>query len=125
MNDMRPARPKNLATKTVAWPCASGFSIHCRHGLSMHVSLQPFLRTLHPLQLISDRRHQKSADHMKNLAIKKFLSLGGCTVGRERERERKKEGEGEEQRKIRGRRVRERGYIEEAKTEDCRGSMVG
>lgn len=53
MKDMRPARPKNLATKTVAWPCASALSIHCKHGLRIHVSLHPFRRIRHPLQLIS------------------------------------------------------------------------
>ncbi|RRT36109.1 hypothetical protein BHE74_00029002 [Ensete ventricosum] len=50
---MRPARPKNLATKTVAWPCASAVSIHWRHGRSTHASLHPLRSTLQPLQLIS------------------------------------------------------------------------
>lgn len=49
---MRPARPKNLATKMVAWPCASELSIQCRHGRRIHVSLHPFRSTRHPLQLI-------------------------------------------------------------------------
>lgn len=49
---MRPARPKNLATKTVAWPCASVVSIHWRQGLRIQVSLQPFRRTRQPLQLM-------------------------------------------------------------------------
>ncbi|POO00737.1 LOW QUALITY PROTEIN: hypothetical protein TorRG33x02_033680 [Trema orientale] len=52
MKDIRPARPKNLATKTVAWPWASAVSIHCKQGLKIHDSLQPFRRTRHPLQLI-------------------------------------------------------------------------
>ena len=52
MKDIRPARPKNLATKTVAWPWASGVSIHCKQGLRIHDSLQPFRRTRQPLQLI-------------------------------------------------------------------------
>lgn len=49
---MRPARPKNLATKTVAWPCASELSIQFKHGLRIQVSLHPFRSTRHPLQLI-------------------------------------------------------------------------
>jgi hypothetical protein len=49
---MSPARPKNLATNTVAWPCASAASIHRRHGRSTHSSLHPFRSTRHPLQLI-------------------------------------------------------------------------
>uniref|UniRef100_A0A2P2L5U0 Uncharacterized protein MANES_13G113000 n=1 Tax=Rhizophora mucronata TaxID=61149 RepID=A0A2P2L5U0_RHIMU len=53
MKDIRPARPKNLATKTVAWPWASGLSIHCKHGRKIQVSLHPLRSTLHPLQLIS------------------------------------------------------------------------
>lgn len=52
MKAMRPARPKNLATKTVAWPWASGVSIHCKQGRRIHDSLQPFRRTRQPLQLI-------------------------------------------------------------------------
>ncbi len=52
MNPISPARPKNLATNTVAWPWASEFSIHCRHGLRMHDSLHPLRRTRHPLQLM-------------------------------------------------------------------------
>lgn len=36
MKDMRSARPKNLATKRVAWAWASGPSIHCKHGRRMH-----------------------------------------------------------------------------------------
>lgn len=49
---MRPARPKNLATKTVAWPWASAVSIHCKQGRKIQASLQPFRRTRQPLQLI-------------------------------------------------------------------------
>lgn len=58
MKDMRPARPKNLATKTVAWPWASGVSIHCRQGLRMQDSLHPLRKTRHPLQLIFSGRTQ-------------------------------------------------------------------
>lgn len=50
--DMRVARPKNLATKTVALACACGFSIHTRQCRSMQSSLQPFRRTRQPLQLM-------------------------------------------------------------------------
>lgn len=53
MKDMRPARPKNLATNTVAWPWDSGLSIHCKQGRKIHDSLHPFRKTRHPLQLIS------------------------------------------------------------------------
>ncbi len=52
MNPMRPARPKNLAKNTVACPCASESSIHCKHGRRMHDSLQPLRSTRHPLQLM-------------------------------------------------------------------------
>lgn len=58
MKDIRPARPKNLATNTVAWPWASGLSIHCRQGRRMHDSLHPFRRTRQPLQLISSADYQ-------------------------------------------------------------------
>ena len=47
-----PARPKNLATKTVAWPWDSGESIHWREERRMQESLQPFRRTRQPLQLM-------------------------------------------------------------------------
>ena len=49
---MMSLRPKNLARNKTALPCAFGDSIHCRHDLSTHVSLQPFRSTLQPLQLI-------------------------------------------------------------------------
>lgn len=52
MKDMSPARPKNLATKTVAWPWDSAVSIHCKHGRRIQFSLHPFRRTRQPLQLI-------------------------------------------------------------------------
>lgn len=52
MKDMRPARPKNLATKTVAWPWASAVSIHCKQGRRIQDSLQPLRRTRQPLQLM-------------------------------------------------------------------------
>jgi hypothetical protein len=52
MNPMSPARPKNLAKNTVACPCASESSIHCKHGRRMHDSLQPLRSTRHPLQLM-------------------------------------------------------------------------
>lgn len=52
MKDISPARPKNLATNTVACPCASGVSIHCKQGLNIQLSLHPFRRTRQPLQLI-------------------------------------------------------------------------
>lgn len=54
MKDIRPARPKNLATKTVAWPWASEVSIHCKQGRRIQDSLHPFRRTRQPLQLISE-----------------------------------------------------------------------
>lgn len=53
MKDISPARPKNLATNTVAWPWDSALSIHCKHGRRIHDSLHPFRSTRHPLQLIS------------------------------------------------------------------------
>lgn len=52
MKESRPARPKNLATNTVAWPCASAASIHWRQGRSTQASLQPLRSTRHPLQLM-------------------------------------------------------------------------
>lgn len=45
-------RPKNLATKVVAFACAAALSIHWMHGRSTQLLLHPFLSTLHPLQLI-------------------------------------------------------------------------
>lgn len=49
---MRSLRPKNLETKRVALPWASGLWIQSKHGLRMQFSLHPLLRTLQPLQLI-------------------------------------------------------------------------
>uniref|UniRef100_A0A0A8XTE0 LBD37 n=2 Tax=Arundo donax TaxID=35708 RepID=A0A0A8XTE0_ARUDO len=57
MKERRPARPKNLATKTVAWPCASAASIHWRQGRSTQPSLQPLRSTRQPLQLITTSIH--------------------------------------------------------------------
>lgn len=52
MKDIRSLRPKNLETKRVAFPWACGLSIHSKHGLRMHWSLHPLLKTLQPLQLM-------------------------------------------------------------------------
>jgi len=53
MKEIKSVRPKNLARKRVACRCDSADSIHCRHDLRGHVSLQPFRSTRQPLQLIS------------------------------------------------------------------------
>jgi hypothetical protein len=58
MKESRPARPKNLATKTVAWPWASAVSIH---GRSTQASLQPLRSTRQPLQLILLPTNQRLA----------------------------------------------------------------
>lgn len=52
MNPISPARPKNLAKNSVAWPCASAPSTAVRQGLRIQFSLQPFRSTRHPLQLM-------------------------------------------------------------------------
>ena len=85
---MRPARPKNLATNKVAWPCDSADSIHWRQGRRMHVSLQPFRRTLHPLQLIFSAKEKKKT--ISELTRRYIQNFGSKKIGYEVHKKKRK-----------------------------------